>query len=352
MTLPEQFTAHAPGAFFLDERLSPDLTQLLTKNGWLAPGETMLSLEKPGEGNMNVVMRVTTDRRAFILKQARPWVAKYPQVAAPMARIAVEARFYEQATQNQKLAPFMPTLIGFDADHFLLALEDLGAGSDFTFLYQPGQQIADDELVDLTQFMSALHQIRATDAGATFPDNRAMRLLNHEHMFSFPFRHDTGFDLDTVQPGLQTLSIPYKNDEVLKAKIARLGERYLQPGRATAGSGSVLIHGDYYPGSWLKTATGTRVIDPEFGFFGPPEFDFGVMLAHLKLARQPESVQQQTWQTYQPPADFDATLARAFAGVEILRRLLGLAQLPLPLGLDEKKTLLEEATGLVLPYDN
>ncbi len=348
MTLHQQFTAQYPTAFFLDERVSPELSGLLLAHGWLAPGEQIQSIEKPGEGNMNVVVRVRTDRQTLILKQARPWVAKYPTVAAPMERIGVEARFYGQIQQQSALAAVMPKLIGYDAANFLLAMEDLGAGTDFTFLYQPGQEITGTDLTALMQFLSALHTVRATGDAEIFPENRAMRLLNHEHIFSFPFRHDTGFDLDTVQPGLQELSLPYKNNEILKNQIARLGEVYLQPGRAT--SGLTLIHGDYYPGSWLRTATGTRVIDPEFGFFGRAEFDLGVLLAHLKLAQQPHDVQQQALSLYQPSADFDPALVRAFAGVEVLRRLLGLAQLPLVMSLDQKKTLLDEAARLVLAY--
>ena len=346
MTQNQQFSTLHPTAFFLDERIIPELAQLLTEHGWIAPDEKIESVQKPGEGNMNVVMRVRTDRQTLILKQARPWVAKYPTVAAPMERINVEARFYAKTAGLPALAAFMPKLIGYDADHFLLALEDLGAGTDFTALYQPGQLLADTDLTALMQFLSVLHTIRDTGAGAPFPENRAMRLLNHEHIFSFPFRHDTGFDLDAVQSGLQALAQPYRNNTALTDRIVQLGEVYLQPGRAA--SGSALIHGDYYPGSWLKTNAGTRVIDPEFSFFGPPEFDLGVMLAHLKLAQQPDAMQQQASSLYQPTGDFDPTLVRAFAGVEILRRLLGLAQLPVSLGLAQKRTLLSEAAGLVL----
>ena len=346
MTQNQQFSTLHPTAFLLDERVSPELTKLLAEHGWIAPDEKIESVQKPGEGNMNVVMRVSTDRQTLILKQARPWVAKYPTVAAPMERIAVEARFYALIAPNPVLAPFMPKLIGYDVDHSLLALEDLGAGTDFTALYQPGQHLTATDLTALMQFLSALHTIRDTGAGEPFPENRAMRLLNHEHIFSFPFRHDTGFDLDTVQPGLQELAQPYRNNTALTDRITRLGDVYLQSSQAA--SGSALIHGDFYPGSWLKTNAGIRVIDPEFSFFGPPEFDLGVLLAHLKLAQQPDDLQQQALAEYESSGDVDPALVRAFAGVEILRRLLGLAQLPVSLGLAQKKTLLDDAAELVL----
>ena len=56
--------------------------------------------------------------------------------------------------------------------------------------------------------------------------------------------------------------------------MAKVGDIYLSD------DGGVLLHGDYYPGSWLKTDAGFRVIDPEFCFLGPPEFDLGVLAAH------------------------------------------------------------------------
>ncbi len=290
---------------------------------------------------MNVVVRVSTDRQSFILKQARPWVQKYPQVPAPMERIEVEARFYQQIAGEATLTRFAPGLIGFDPAQYLLALEDVGAGTDFTFLYQPGQTIGTTDVAALLEFLSALHAVRISADLPVFPENRAMRSLNHEHIFNFPFRQDTGFDLDSVQPGLQALAFPYQGNPALNRKIADLGEVYLQPGPA-------LIHGDYYPGSWLKTPTGTRVIDPEFSFFGQPEFDLGVMLAHLKLAQQDDTVTQQVLTHYRPTAELNQALLQGFVGTELLRRLIGLAQLPLSLSLGEKKVLLDEAASLIL----
>ena len=48
--------------------------------------------------------------------------------------------------------------------------------------------------------------------------NRKLRALNHEHIFIYPLMIDNGFDLNTIQPGLQELSLKYKNNEQLKEK--------------------------------------------------------------------------------------------------------------------------------------
>ena len=180
------------------------------------------------------------------------------------------------------------------------------------------------------------------DIPTDFPSNLAMRQLNHEHIFNFPYLVENGFNLDDVQAGLQAAAMPYKTNEVLKAKIKACGEIYL------ATQGNHILHGDFYPGSWLKVADGLKVIDPEFGFVGPAEFDLGVLLAHLLMAEQPSSVSKAIFQKYQQPARFKEGLLSQFVGIEILRRLIGIAQLPLSLDLNTKKKLMAQAAQWIM----
>ena len=44
-----------------------------------------------------------------------------------------------------------------------------------------------------------------------------------------------------------------------------------------------LLHGDLHTGSIMVTPTETRVIDPEFAFYGPMGFDIGALFANLLL---------------------------------------------------------------------
>ncbi len=336
--LRTRFAAQVPQAVFLSFDDLDELPAVLRANGWLEPGETVTGTEKPGAGNMNFVLRVRTDRRSFILKQARPWVEKFPQLDAPVGRIAIEARFYELVSGEATLRQTLPTLFGYDARNALLAVEDLGESADYTALYQPGTAFPESERQALVAFLSTLH---ATDWGTPdFPDNEPLRRLNHEHIFQYPFQENNGFDLDTVQPGLRAAAVPFQTDEVLKIRIRELGEQYL-------GSGPSLLHSDFYPGSWLQTAAGPRVIDPEFAFFGPPEFDLGVLAAHLLLMRLPDSDVRAMLGGYRRRAGFSAALFAGFCGTEVLRRLIGLAQLPLSLTLSEKIALLNRAAALV-----
>ena len=340
MNLKERFLLAYPGAQFL-ERDVATMEAYLHRQGWLPATARLLHLEKPGEGNMNCVLRAVTTAGSLILKQARPWVEKYPQYAAPVERIGVEAQFLRTAGGIPGIGRYLPRVRAFDKNSRLLALEDLGSGADYTFLYQKGAQIDPGELAQLVDFLSILHAWQPDPADAPFPENLQMRRdLNQVHLFYFPFQANNGLDLDAIQPGLKAAAEVYVQDAAVKGKIAALAERYVSPGPC-------LLQGDFYPGSWLKTPDGPRVIDPEFSFMGPPEFELGVMLAHMHLAEQGASTVETILARYRRPAGFDEGLMEAFAGVEILRRLIGVAQLPVALSLTEKVRLMDRAAGWI-----
>ncbi|WP_020531486.1 phosphotransferase [Flexithrix dorotheae] len=339
MNQQEKFLQEYPDKIYLKHDDTELISNYLQQEEFLEKDEKVIGMEKPGEGNMNFVARINTNHRSFILKQSRPWVEKYPQISAPIDRINVESKIYRLIRQNKTLRNFTPEILLDKSEDYILVLEDLGKGADFTYLYQKDKTIHEEELATLVGFINQLHQIKR-DVASEFPGNMPMKKLNHEHIFYFPYLEENGFDLDTVRPGLQAIAMQYKKDDALKAKIATLGDIYL-------GEGNTLIHGDYYPGSWLRVTSGIKIIDPEFGYFGKPEFDLGVFTAHLKMAQVEQESIDFVLENYDQPAGFDPQLCQSFTGVEILRRIIGLAQLPLDLTLNEKEALLKEAVRLI-----
>lgn len=318
-----------------------DLQDYLSAQNWLLPNEQVLKSEVPGEGNMNFTLRIVTNNRSFIVKQSRAYVEKYPQVAAPAQRALREAEFYQLTAKKEELGNYMPALLQVDSTNHILMLEDLGAGTDFTFLYHKGKTIIKDELTELMEFLATLHNSFSVDEVEKPITNREMRALNHEHMYVYPYLKNNGLNLDDIQSGLEKIAQSFKEDEPLKEKARTLGKHYLSDGEK-------LLHGDFFPGSWLKTESGIKVIDPEFCFFGSPEFEVGICLAHLKMSKQPTEVFDHALNTYTSKAALNKNLCFQFMAGEILRRILGLAQLPLDLSLEERKSLLEEARELLL----
>lgn len=337
MPLKDRFKKLHPEALFL-ELQQDDWVQLLYKNRWIKSSDKVIGLEKPGEGNMNFLVRVRTESGSIIVKQSRPWVEKYPQIDAPVERIFVEATFYETLKLDHFFDPFVPKLIGFDAQNLLLAMEDLGEGSDFSFLYKKGSSLSASERQRLIEFISHLHN--STFSAKSFPGNDALKKLNHTHIFEYPYLRNNGFDLNTIQNGLQELSLKYKDNEELKRTVNALGKMYL-------GTGRTLVHGDYYPGSWFKTKTEVKIIDPEFSHYGYAEFDMGIMTAHLLMSHINESQIREIMKAYRIPEGFSGTLCTQFCGAEIIRRIIGLAQLPLAMTVDEKAIILQRAEQMI-----
>ncbi len=229
----------------------------------------------------------------------------------------------------------MPKFLAFLPNDYLIVLEDLGKNSDFTFLYGKNTQISENEIVELAEFLSDLHSFKVSN----FPNNLELKRLNHFHIFEFPFDENNNFNLDNIQIGLSEIAKPIISDQNLKVIIKQLGQKYLA-------SGSTLIHGDFYPGSWLKTESGTKIIDPEFSHLGLPEFDLGIFMAHMAISQQNQQLST-LMANYKKMDNFDDALMYGFAGIEILRRLLGVAQLPIFFDLDQKRKLLLEAVSLI-----
>ncbi|SFW56813.1 phosphotransferase [Cellulophaga fucicola] len=317
------------------------LTSYLKSKNWLKEDEVITALEKPGEGNMNFTLRVITKARTFIIKQSREYVEKYPQVAAPAERVLREAEFYELIETVPTLKEMMPTLIGLDKENSVMVMDDLGNGSDFTYLYQEGKVFLEEDLFAVIDFIATLHTSISTDTCPYKITNCEMRELNHEHIFNYPYLKDNGINLDDVLPGLQQEANVFIEDEILKTEVQKLGKLYLK-------DGDILLHGDYFPGSWLATVSGVKIIDPEFCFFGLAEFEIGVTLAHLKMADQPNDIIKKAIDRYTSLADLNVELCYKYMAVEMLRRIIGLAQLPLEIDLKKRVELLTEAREILV----
>jgi 5-methylthioribose kinase len=327
--------------FLLNPDKLKELTAYLQQREWISTAETIIAAGKAGEGNMNCVLSADTGTRTIILKQSRGYVEKFPQIPAPANRTITESLFYKKIAAQIKIKQMMPGLIGADEENNIMALEDLGKSADYTFLYGLKEQLHNEEIITLVSWLHELHtQVKKSTDDAAL-SNRAMRLLNHEHIFNYPFQKNNGFNLDAVEAGLQAMAMPYKNDLYLKKKIENLGNLYLS-------EGSYLLHGDFYPGSWLKTATGIKIIDAEFCFYGLREFDLGVMKAHLYLTKHDEAIMPVIKNSYPAFNKLNIDILNGFTGTEIMRRLLGLAQLPVKLNLLEKEHLLKKACQLIM----
>jgi 5-methylthioribose kinase len=79
---------------------------LIYINKMVRSDETIVSISKPGDGNMNCVLRIETATRLYH-QAPRGYVEKYPQVLAPADRVLTEGAFIKKIAivQEQEIMP-------------------------------------------------------------------------------------------------------------------------------------------------------------------------------------------------------------------------------------------------------
>jgi 5-methylthioribose kinase len=108
-----------------------------------------------------------------------------------------------------------------------------------------------------------------------FCRNTELCKITEELVFTDPYRIAKLNRWTT--PQLDDMALAFRQDGALKVAAQRLKLKFLT-------SAEALIHGDLHSGSIMATPEDTRVIDPEFAFYGPMGFDVGAVIGNLLLA--------------------------------------------------------------------
>ena len=309
--------------------------------------ETQLRIEEIGDGNLNTVYRVSDaarPERSFVLKHAPPYIKILgPDYPLSTERLTYESRALE--IYNQLVSGTVPAQYDFDEEGSVIAMEDLRDASvlrDDLILGSVDTAVAEQ----VGRFMGIVHSQTYVDnvSEATAQHyrqqfaNTTMQSITADYVFTFPFtEHETNFWTPGLEPDVQQL----KADTGFLQQAVHLKHIFL-----TAQQG--VTHGDLHTGSVLVQDNTAKVIDAEFAFYGPVGFDIGLYWANYFLSffshQDTSHVQSelktaivQTWHTY--TAEFklaDSGLkaetlqnvfhdAIGFAGLEMLRRLIGAA---------------------------
>jgi 5-methylthioribose kinase len=137
---------------------------------------------------------------------------------------------------------------------------------------------------DITTFMArtlfftsdlALTAAEKKEGIAAFAGNHALCKITEDLIFTDPYR--IAEQNRWTAPYLDALAGALRDDMELHVAISRLKLKFMA-------SPEALIHGDLHTGSIMVTDGATRVIDPEFAFYGPMGFDVGAVIANLLMA--------------------------------------------------------------------
>lgn len=322
-------------------RLEDDtLADYLRGIGLASPGEEV-QVGRAGDGNINWVRRATVngpEHRSYVVKQARPALERFPEYQVSTDRIVYEARWL-QVVRPFDDTDICPRVHAFDPVNRVLVLEDLGeverldralaedaAGSrgEGMARRQGLSRVAEA----LGSFLGRVHRETAGQPLGERFRNDDMRGLHGDHIFALPYGAE-GFPLP---PALAAEAHRLRRDTAFRESARAAHARYLEPRGA-------LVHGDVQAGNVLLPAQGPKLLDAEIAHVGDPAFDLGTLLAHLcvcAVARgegegaRPllEASVRAYLDACGPRAGADPAAAVRYAGLELLRRTLGAARLP------------------------
>ncbi|QDZ03257.1 S-methyl-5-thioribose kinase [Nitratireductor mangrovi] len=235
-----------------------------------------------GDGNLNLVFIVEGGAGSVIVKQALPYVRlvgdSWP---LPLKRSFFE---YHALTRQARRAPdSVPEIFHFDEAQALIVMEFLSPHIILRKALIAGRQLPRIAR-DLGLFM-ARTLFRGSDLAmkaserkadmALFAGNVELCDITENLVFTDPYfaaplnQHNT--------PHLDGLVAELRADRDLKVEAQRLKHRF-------ASSAETLVHGDLHTGSVMVTEGETRVIDPEFAFYGPIAFDVGMLLSNYWMS--------------------------------------------------------------------
>ena len=240
------------------------------------------AIREVGDGNLNLVFIVTSGAAGVVVKQALPYVRLVGESwPLPLDR----AHFEQEAlTIEAAYVPMhVPQVYHFDAEQAAIVMAYLSPH----IILRKGliRRVKYPQLADhLSTFMAEM-LFRTSDlampadakkaAQALLCQNTALCKISEDLIFTDPYRIAP---LNRwTSPELDGLAAAFRADAPLKVAVQELKWAFLTRGEA-------LLHGDLHTGSVMVTETDTRIIDPEFAFFGPIGFDVGALLANLMLS--------------------------------------------------------------------
>ena len=249
----------------------------------LFPHGAQLQATEIGDGNLNYIFRVVDPAggTSVVLKQSGDTARISDEFKVSPDRNRIE---HDILVRYGQIVPkLVPKVFAFDPILNLTALEDL---SDHVILRKGWLEggsyprAADD----LAEFM--VQTLVATSDGVLSPKekkdlvrafiNPDLCEITEDLVYTEPFADIRS--RNEVTPGLEPFVEKHLYaDRALRLEVAQLKARFLS-------SSQTLIHGDLHTGSVFVRPDSTKVIDPEFAFFGPAGFDPGVMAANAAFA--------------------------------------------------------------------
>jgi len=235
-----------------------------------------------GDGNLNAVYIVEGGAGSLVVKQALP----YLRLVGDAWPLPLERSYFEYLALTEAAAHaghLVPRIYHFDRQMAAIVMEYLSPHIILRKGFIRGiiyPQLADDlaEFAAQTLFKTSDLYLPAAVKKARmqiFCGNTELCRITEDLVFTDPYRQAK---LNRwTSPDLDETAASFRRDTDLKLAVQRLKFKFLSAAEA-------LVHGDLHSGSVMVTPAETRIIDPEFAFYGPMGFDLGAVIGNLLLA--------------------------------------------------------------------
>ncbi|KKI93931.1 methylthioribose kinase [Bacillus sp. SA1-12] len=261
----------------------------LTENGAIALAKRLqlfeeksnLTCNEIGDGNLNLVFKVkdADTNESIIIKQALPY-AKVVGESWPLTLDRARIETHALLKQGEFVPQYVPKVFYSDEKLAITIMEDLShlqisraaliEGKDLPLLSKHIGEFLAKTLFYTSDYGSNQHVKKSLVKQFINPD---LCKITEDLVFTDPFfNHDT----NEYEPELQKDVEQIWQDELLKLEVAKLKQKFLTKAEA-------LLHGDLHTGSIFADEEETKVIDPEFAYFGPIGFDVGQVFGNFLL---------------------------------------------------------------------
>jgi 5-methylthioribose kinase len=267
------------------------------------PEGARLKASEVGDGNLNLVFFVENadnPANSLVVKQALPYLRVVGE-SWPLTRERVRYEAQALRKHNEVAPGLAPEVYDYEEEMSTLVMEHLRSHE---IMRKPlverkrFPKFADHIstfLANTLFFTSDLYLtgIEKKRLEATFV-NEHLRKLQEDFVYTNPYMDS---EENNWNPLVDDAVQEVRSNPELKMGIAEAKRAYTTHAEA-------LIHADLHTGSIMLNEEDTRVIDPEFAFFGPMGYDVGAVIQNLLLnylshyGHTPDKAERERYQAY------------------------------------------------------
>ncbi|WP_217547473.1 S-methyl-5-thioribose kinase [Pantoea sp. GbtcB22] len=258
-----------------------DAVEYAQQFGGVDDPSALVSAEEIGDGNLNLVFKIFDNqgRSRVVVKQALPYVRCVGESwPLTLDRARLEA---QTLIEHYKHCPqHTVNVTHYDAELAVMVMEDLSSHRIWrselvkgAYYPQAGRQVGEylaQTLFHTSDFFLHPHKKKAEVVRFINPE---MCEITEDLFFNDPF---IDHERNKYPAALESLVVSLRSDDALKIAVAGLKHRFFADAEA-------LLHGDVHSGSIFVADGSLKVIDAEFGYFGPIGFDVGSAIGNLLI---------------------------------------------------------------------